>query len=137
MSIDAQTWVALLPVLRLVFASLEGFGAVAIIDYMKRLFFRLFGLKLPGEFALMMTFGVSLVLTSLGLIAEGYISPGDLSGEALLTTFVTVFTVAKVRYDMVRKQRARDSVKAFAKEMENRREALPMPQEANVIPPGD
>ena len=107
MEIDLQTWVTLLPLFRLALASLEGVGAVAIVDGFKRLFFDIFGRKLPGSASLISTFVVCFFLAILALIVEGIISPESLTTAELLTTFVTVFTVAKVRYDMVRKNQAK------------------------------
>lgn len=103
MEIDLQTWITVLPLFRLALASLEGIGAVAVVDGLKRLFFELFGQKLPGGASLLLTFMVCFILAGLALIVEGIISPESLTAAELLTTFVTVFTVAKVRYDMVRK----------------------------------
>lgn len=107
MQIDIQTWVTLLPVFRLALASLEGVGAVAIVDGMKRLYKASFNRKLPGEVALVLTFGVCFILAGLGLVVEGIISPESLTTTELVGTFVAVFTVAKVRYDMVRKKQAK------------------------------
>ncbi len=50
---------------------------------------------------------VCLILAGLTLIVEGQLSAVDFEPAALVTTFVTVFTVAKVRYDMARKKQAK------------------------------
>lgn len=110
-----ETLIALMPILRLAFASAEGVGVVAIVDYLKGLFFRIFGRKLPGEFSLLATFGVSFLLAALALFIEGLITPADLAGTDIVATFVTVFMVAKVRYDMVRKNQKRKAAKELSK----------------------
>jgi hypothetical protein len=106
--IDQETWVTLLPLFTLLLASIQGYGVVPIVNYIKTKLGRLLQRKLPGELTLALTFGVCLVLAGLTLIVEGFLTPDKLSNTEIIATFVTVFTVAKVRYDMVKRRRKKE-----------------------------
>jgi hypothetical protein len=105
--IDQQTWVTLLPLFTLLLASIQGYGVVPIVNYIKAKLGRLARRKLPGELTLILTFGVCLVLASLTLIVEGFLTPDRLSNTEIIATFITVFTVAKVRYDMLKRKKVK------------------------------
>lgn len=99
-----QTWVELLPVAQIVLAALEGMGVVPIVDYIKKLFKKATGQKLPKELSFFLMFAVCFVLAALALVVQQVLVPESFETVHLVTTFVTVFSVAKVRYDMARKK---------------------------------